>query len=247
MFLLRTNRTKPSGASRRHQAQEEDMRTLKRFLLLHALWATGILLLIVPISLLTGGWEYVHVVRWLAHSIALATFPAGLMVGAEVFQGRDVWRKIGALSLAEVAIMLMVGGLLGFVAPPDDLNLVELLARINETTPGSWLRWNQMAWSVYMTAAEVISVPIYAGLGMMLGAWAEQVLPATFRRILFWAMSLKMIGFTYLIAENSYEMLVIKTNGPAAFSAFFMLLIPLGMYGGLLLPSIALARRAHAQ
>ncbi|HEY0305856.1 MAG TPA: hypothetical protein VGC44_12870 [Longimicrobiales bacterium] len=223
------------------------MRILKRFLLIHAFWATGITLLILPIALATGGLEYVHITRWLAHSIALATFPAGLMVGAEVFRGRDVWRNIGVLSVVEVAIMIVVGGLLGFVAPPDDLNLVELLQQINAASPGNWLHWNQLAWSVYMTAAEVLSVPIYAGLGLMLGAWAEQVLPATFRRILFWAMSLKLIGFTYLIAENSYEMLVVKTNGPAAFSAFFMLLIPLGMYGGLLLPSIALARRARAQ
>jgi len=143
--------------------------------------------------------------------------------------------------------MVTVGVLLGFAAPADDLSLIELMRIIRTQLPNDWLRWNQMAWTVYMTAAETVSVPIYAGLGLMLGAWAEQVLPTTFRRILFWAMSLKMVGFTYLIAENSYEMLVIKTNGPAAFSAFFMLLIPLGMYGGLLLPSIQLARRARAQ
>jgi hypothetical protein len=224
------------------------MRTLKKFLLIHAFWATGIMLLLVPIALVTGANpQPVHYVRWLAHSIALATFPAGLMVGAEVFRGREVWRNLGLLTVAEVALMAIVCVLLGFAAPMDELNLIELLNLISANTQNDWLRWNQMAWSVYMTAAETLSVPIYAGLGMMLGAWAEQVLPPVFRRILFWAMSLKMIGFTYLIAENSYEMLVIKTNGPAAFSAFFMLLIPLGMYGGLLLPSIALARRARAQ
>jgi hypothetical protein len=222
------------------------MRILKRFIIVHSLWATGIMLLILPISITSGGLENVHVLRWLAHSVALATFPAGLIVGAEVFRGREVWRNLGLLSAAEIALMVIVFVLLGFAAPADDLNLVELLHILDET-PSNWLRWNQMAWTVYMTAAEVISVPIYAGLGMMLGAWAQQVLPTAFRRILFWAMSLKLIGFTYLIAENSYEMLVIKTNGPAAFSAFFMLLIPLGMYGGLLLPSIALARRARTQ
>jgi hypothetical protein len=177
----------------------------------------------------------------------LATFPAGLMVGADVFRGRDVWRKLGLLSLAELVLMAIVCALLGFAAPPDELNVIELMQILGAEVPNNWLRWNQMAWSVYMTTAETLSVPIYAGLGLMLGAWAEHVLPTTFRRILFWAMSLKMVGFTYLIAENSYEMLVIKTNGPAAFSAFFMLLIPLGMYGGLLLPSIALAKRARAQ
>ena len=224
------------------------MRVLKKFLLIHLLWTLGIMLLVVPISLMTTtGLAGVHVIRWLAHSIALATFPAGLMVGADVFRGRDVWRNLGALSGVEVVLMVIVGVLLGFAAPADDLSLIELLRIIRTQSPNDWLRWNQMAWTVYMTAAETVSVPIYAGLGLMLGAWAEQVLPTTFRRILFWAMSLKMVGFTYLIAENSYEMLVIKTNGPAAFSAFFMLLIPLGMYGGLLLPSIQLARRARAQ
>ena len=224
------------------------MRVLKKFLLIHLLWTLGIMLLVVPISLMTTtGLAGVHIIRWLAHSIALATFPAGLMVGADVFRGRDVWRNLGALSGVEVVLMVIVGVLLGFAAPADDLSLIELLRIIRTQSPNDWLRWNQMAWTVYMTAAETVSVPIYAGLGLMLGAWAEQVLPTTFRRILFWAMSLKMVGFTYLIAENSYEMLVIKTNGPAAFSAFFMLLIPLGMYGGLLLPSIQLARRARAQ
>jgi hypothetical protein len=224
------------------------MRILKRFLLIHLLWTTGIMLLVVPISLMTThGLAGVHVIRWLAHSIALATFPAGLMVGADVFRGRDVWRSIAILTGFEVMLMIVVGVLLGFAAPADDLTLIELIRIIRTQSPNDWLRWNQMAWTVYMTAAETVSVPIYAGLGLMLGAWAEQVLPTTFRRILFWAMSLKMVGFTYLIAENSYEMLVIKTNGPAAFSAFFMLLIPLGMYGGLLLPSIQLARRARAQ
>ena len=224
------------------------MSVLKRFLLIHLLWTTGIMLLVVPISLMTpNGLEGVHVIRWLAHSIALATFPAGLMVGAQVFRGREVWRNIAILTGVEVVLMVTVGVLLGFAAPADDLSLIELMRIIRTQLPNDWLRWNQMAWTVYMTAAETVSVPIYAGLGLMLGAWAEQVLPTTFRRILFWAMSLKMVGFTYLIAENSYEMLVIKTNGPAAFSAFFMLLIPLGMYGGLLLPSIQLARRARAQ
>jgi hypothetical protein len=224
------------------------MRILKKFVLIHAAWTLGIMLLIVPISLMTvSGLEVVQYLRWLAHSIALATFPTGLMVGAEVFRDREVWRNLGVLTIAEIALMAVVLLLLGFAAPPDNYNLAELLGVIRSTTTNDWLRWNQLAWSVYLTAAEVVSVPIYAGLGLMLGAWGAQVLPTTFRRVLFWAMTLKMVGFTYLITENSYEMLVIKTNGPAAYSAFFMLLIPLGMYGGLILPSIALARRARVQ
>lgn len=224
------------------------MRVLKKFLWTHALWSAGIMLLVIPISLLTiDGLEVVQYLRWLAHSIALATFPAGLMVGADAFRGAAVWRNIGLLSLAEIAIMLIVLVLLGFAAPMGDLNMLELIAQLPTSPAPDWLRWNQMAWSVYMTAAEVISVPVYSGLGLMLGAWAEQVLPQTLRRILFWAMSLLLVLFTYLMTENSYEMLVIKTNGPAAFSAFFVLLIPVGMYAGLVLPSIGLAQRARTQ
>ncbi|HEX6064344.1 MAG TPA: hypothetical protein VFZ04_09005, partial [Longimicrobiales bacterium] len=79
------------------------MRVLKKFLLIHLLWTRGIMLLVVPISLMTTtGLAGVHVLRWLAHSIALATFPAGLMVGADVFRGRDVWRNLGVLSGVEV-------------------------------------------------------------------------------------------------------------------------------------------------
>lgn len=223
------------------------MTQLKKFLLWHLFWTTAIALLIVPISMTApNGLETSQYLRWFAHSAALACFPAGLGVGAAVFQGR-VLRNIGLLTAAELAIMIVVFVLLGFVAPMDGRNVIAVLDYIRTLGEASWLQRNQQSWAVYMTVAEVISVPIYAGLGMMVGAWSEQVLPPVFRRILFWAMSLKLVAFTYLITENSYEMLVIKTNGPAAFSAFFMLLIPLGMYGGLLLPSIALARRAQAQ
>ncbi|HET9439842.1 MAG TPA: hypothetical protein VFO52_06710 [Longimicrobiales bacterium] len=224
------------------------MRVLRKFLWTHALWSAGIMLLVIPISLLTAdGLEVVQYLRWLAHSIALATFPAGLMVGADAFRGPAVWRNIGLLSLAEIAIMIIVLVLLGFAAPMGGLDLFELIAQLPTSPTPDWLRWNQMAWSVYMTAAEAISVPVYSGLGIMLGAWAEQVLPQTLRRILFWAMSLLLVVFTYMMTENSYEMLVIKTNGPAAFSAFFVLLIPVGMYAGLLLPSVALAQRVRTQ
>jgi hypothetical protein len=223
------------------------MNVVKRFLLLHAFWTAAIAVLVVPLSIATvRGLEPAQYVRWFAHSVALATFPAGLIVGADVFRGR-VWRNLGMLSAVEAFLMFFVFALLGFAAPMDNLNVIATLQHLGTIPGASWLQRNQLAWSVYMTIAECISVPIYAGLGMMLGAWAEQVLPVTFRRILFWAMSMKLVAFTYLITENSYEMLVIKTNGPAAFSAFFMLLIPLGMYGGLLLPSIGLARRARVQ
>ena len=222
------------------------MAIVKRFLLLVLMWTAAIMLLIVPISLATvHGLTVTQHLRWLGHSLALASFPAGLMVGADVFRNADVWKKIGALTLAEILVMLIVLLLLINVAPPAGFDFGMLLNELRTVPHDDWLTWNQRAWSVYFTFAEVVSVPIYAGLGMMLGAWAEQVLPTPFRRILFWAMGLKMVGFTYLITENSYEMLVIRTDGPAAFSAFFMLLVPLGMYGGLILPSIALANKAR--
>jgi hypothetical protein len=222
------------------------MSVVKKFIFLHVGWTVAIMLLIVPISLTTvHGIAPAGYVRWFAHSVALATFPAGLIVGPDVFRGR-VWRNLAWLTLVEVVLMVWVFAVLGFAAPMDNINILAAWERTRDLPDATWLQRNQLAWTIYMTVAESISVPIYAGLGMMLGAWAHQVLPVTFRRLLFWAMVLKMVGFTYLITENSYEMLVIRTNGPAAFSAFFMLLIPLGMYGGLLLPSIGLAKRAPA-
>ena len=223
------------------------MTLVKRFLLANLLWGAAIMTLVIPISLMTTtGLRDAGILRWLGHSLALGAFPAGLGVGADAFRGRP-WRNIGLLTIAELVMTIVVIGILVYAAELDDMNLFGLLAANVDAPNSGWLTWNQMAWPVFMTVAEAISVPIYAGLGMMLGAWGEQVLPITFRRILWWAMGLKLIGFTYLIAENSYEMFVVKTNGPAAFSAFFMLLIPLGMYGGLLLPSYGLAKRAQVQ
>ena len=221
------------------------MNVVKKFVITHVLWTAGIMLLIVPISLTTvNGVPPQAYVRWFAHSVALATFPAGLIVGADVFRGR-AWRNLAWLAVVEVVLMFWVFVVLGFAAPMDDLNVIAIWQAIGGLADATWLQRNQLAWSLYMTIAESISVPIYAGLGLMLGAWAEQLLPQVLRRILFWGTSLFLVAFTYLITENSYEMLVIKTNGPAAFSAFFMLLIPAGMYAGLLLPSLALAKRAQ--
>jgi hypothetical protein len=219
------------------------MKILKKFIVAHVLWSSAIMVLLVPISIITAdAIAPAGYLRWLGHSVALATFPAGLMVGGDAFRGR-VWHNIALLSLVELVLMVFVLAMLGFVAPMDKGNIIAELQHTRVIR--DWLTWNQHAWSVYMTAAEVLSVPIYAGLGLMLGAWGEQVLPPAFRRILFWAVSLLMVGLTYLITENSYEMLVIKTNGPAAFSAFFMLLIPAGMYLGLVLPSVGLAKRGR--
>ena len=85
------------------------MLTLVRFLRLHALWALAIMMLIVPISMTTvNDLTLSQHLRWLGHAIALAAFPAGLMVGAEAFRGPDVWRKLGLLTLAEVALMIII-------------------------------------------------------------------------------------------------------------------------------------------
>jgi hypothetical protein len=223
------------------------MQTLRRFLLLHALWTLAITLLIVPISLTTADdLTLTQHLRWFGHAITLAAFPAGLMVGPQAFSGPDVWRKLGLLAVAEAGLMVLVLLVLGFGAPPPDApNVFVLVERLRAYEVGSWQRWNQMAWAVYMTMVEVVAVPIYAGLGLMLGAWGKQVLPTAFRRILFWAMTLKLVGFSYLVTDNLYEQVVNLTAGPAAMLAFVILLIPLGMYGGLLLPSIALALRAR--
>jgi hypothetical protein len=225
------------------------MPLVKRFLLATVLWAAGIMLLIVPISLMTvDDLTYVHQLRWLAHSVAIATLPAGLTVGADVFRRGRVRDNLIVLTIAELVVMGAVLGLLIFAAKLDDMNLIALLTKDSEVENiGGWRVWNQLVFPIYMTAAEAISVPIYSGLGIMVGAWAEQVLSPRRRRLVYWGLSLTMIALTYLITDHSYEMLVIKTDGPAAFSAFFMLLVPFGMYVGLLLPSISLARRVQTQ
>jgi hypothetical protein len=225
------------------------MSIVKRFLIANLLWAGAIMLLVIPISLATAnGLTYIHHLRWLAHSIALAALPAGLTVGGAVFRRGRTVRNLIVLSGAELLVMAVVLGLLVYSAGADDMNLFGLLMRDSVVEDiGGWRVWNQLVWPMYITAAEAVSVPIYAGLGIMVGAWSEQMLPQTVRRIIYWGLSMAMIAATYLITENSYEMLVLKTSGPAAFSAFFMLLIPFGMYVGLMLPSISLAQRAQAE
>lgn len=223
------------------------MALVKRFLLATALWGAGIMLLIVPISWsVASDLTYVHQLRWLAHALALATLPAGFTVGRDVFQRGRTRQNLIALTLAELAVMASVLALLLLGVRLDEMNLFAFLIQDSQVENiGGWRVWNQWAWPFYMTAAEAISVPIYSGLGIMVGAWAAQVLSSVWRRIVYWGLSLTMIAATYLITDHSYEMLVIKTNGPAAFSAFFMLLIPFGMYMGLLLPSISLLRRVQ--
>ena len=223
------------------------MNLIRKFLLSNVLWGAAIMALIIPISMTTTtGIRDAGIVRWLAHSLALGAFPAGLGVGVEAFRGR-VWRNLGLLTIAEVLMTAVVIVLLIIGAKLDDMNLFSMLVANVDEPNSSWLTWNQTAWPFYMAVAEAISVPIYSGQGMMLGVWGEQALPVAIRRVVWWAFSLLLIASSYLIGENSYEMIVVKMNGPAAFAAFFMILIPVGMYSGLLLPSYALARRAQAQ
>ena len=114
------------------------MNVVKRFLLIHALWTSAIAVLIMPLSLATvHGLAPAQYVRWFAHSVALATLPAGWIVGADVFRGR-VWRNLVLLSAVEVVLMFFVFALLGFAAPMAGENVIFTMQRIAALADASW-------------------------------------------------------------------------------------------------------------
>jgi hypothetical protein len=201
--------------------------------------------LVIPISILSGDQQMqtINYIRWLAHSVALATLPAGIVVGDAVLESPR--RSLITITIIVALSAFFVFALLGVVGPavtpeadPDFFRLLTVL----RSTGTDWLTHNHNAWIFSMTTAETISTILFAALGIQLGIWAPRVLSATVRRILYWVVVLVLLFAGYVTTDTLYENVVIRTAGPVDFAGFLGLLLPAGLCFGLLLPTVALLR-----
>lgn len=221
------------------------MKIATRFLIAELLWAGAIMVLIVPITLLSGqdNMQTVQIMRWLGHSFALAALPAGIAVANDVHNAPGT--ALPPLLLVVSLMAFMVWALLGIVGPavsPDDPDFFRMLATMR-ASEGSWIAYNHTAWLLMMTVSETISTFLYAGIGVQLGIWATRAFTPAVRRLLYWAVAVGLLISSFAVTDTLYEKVVVHTNGPVEFAGLIGMLMPLGLCFGLMLPTVGLLKQ----
>ena len=220
------------------------MRFATKFVLAVLLWAGAMLVLFVPITISTAdGFTSVQLLRWLAHSLSLATLPAGIMVAGEV--EAEPRRRLPVLFGLVWIVAFVVWAILGLVTPPLSGNgtpdFFRTLAAMRASTD-SWEAYNHYAWLFTMTVSETVSTFLFAATGVQLGIWAPRVLPAGTKRLAYWVVAVGLLVVSYGLTDTLYESVVIRTNGPVEFVGLIGLLLPIGLCLGLVLPTLSALR-----
>lgn len=107
-------------------------------------------------------------------------------------------------------------------------------------TQEAWLVANRIGWHVDGTLTGAIGAFVFGWLGVLVGAWAGWTSRPEVRQAQFWAIGLFLLVTGYLMGENSYELILLKMNGPAYVTAWFPLIAP-----GMLLAGLAFATGAR--
>ena len=197
------------------------MRGFWKFLAADAAWAAAIMLLVVPITILSGDdVRIVHHVRWLAHSLALAALPAGIHCARE---------RLVAVALGALTVAVTVFVVLGFVAP--GMNEFSLFDALFNPDP-DWRRRNPELFLAGMTIAESVSAILFAGVGVQLGYWRMP-------RAVNWAVALLILMVSYAIPEIMWEQVLVRVQGPLPPLSLLQLLMPFGLFAGMTLATLA--------
>lgn len=112
------------------------------------------------------------------------------------------------------------------------------------STQEAWRVANRIGWHVDGTVTGAIGAFVFAWLGVLFGAWASWTSRPEVRQAQYWAVGLFLLVTGYLIGENSYELILLKMNGPAYVIAWFPLLAPGMFLAGLGFASAARLLRA---
>lgn len=100
-------------------------------------------------------------------------------------------------------------------------------------TQQAWQVANRIGWHVDGTITAAIGAFVFAWLGVLVGAWAGWTSRPEVRQAQFWAIGLFLLMTGYLMGENSYELILLKMNGPAYVTAWFALISPGMLFAGL--------------
>lgn len=195
-------------------------------------------------------------VSWLGLALALAAYPAGVHASGEVFrEGGGVMRRAVTVALAAASVSVLLLGPGNFVAPvaqrwlasvadvevaeaePAVMTLTELQAAAREAAEQArsaaagaathdWLVANRLAWH-YVRRTDGTALPFLLGIvGLLTGFWASGFERRELRQAQFWGVGLFLVMATYLVGENSYELIVLRSAGPVYFAGDLVLVVP---------------------
>jgi hypothetical protein len=211
--------------------------------------------------------------HWLTFALAQCAFPAGVSVAPWVISENWELRAPAVVRLlaATLGLALLIFLLAHFVSPaalrpvfesrasePSTMTLPELHAardaavreaqRATGATQPSWLRANQLDWQLQHRHALALLAPLLAWLGVLAGAWARRLQRRELRYIHLWGMGFFLLVGIYGFLENSYEAIVVRMAGPAAFAGWFVLVVPAVLFVGLAWPTwLVLAESAKTR
>jgi hypothetical protein len=213
--------------------------------------AAGVMLGDEPASL-------TQALRWLSFGLGLGAFPAGMTVAGDALaEGHGRAARLTAFAGAAAALALVVLVVLnwGVPAAAGSVPLGEPWARTGSALstaasrahveaerlgddPASWLAANQLTWHLTSRIAAVLLLPLFAALGVLVGFWSAALDSLVLRRAFRWAAALLLVVGTYLVGENSYELLVLHVNGAATYAGWLVLVAPALLCLGLGVPTV---------
>lgn len=236
------------------------MKTIRRFLIAWGLWTLLILLLSVLASFMGGAGPLAdagRTINWVAGAMTLAGFPAGVIAARDVVVWRGPWvAPLLKFAGATIAIAALVFAVRGFLGPalitdqpgePGTWSLGERVAALADAeaaaetagTLDAWISANRIGWEVDVTVTAALTAIALAWIGALLGAWLPPGLRRDLRTALVVGAGLFLLMTGYLMTENGYELLLVKTLGPAYVLAWFPLISPGMMAVGLMVPTLA--------
>jgi hypothetical protein len=219
------------------------MSTTTRFVTAALLWAAGLAVLMVTADAMGSEPQTTRrVIRWVASSLGLAMFPAGVTIAPALHGESRRWRLLLQILAAAVAVSAIVLALSLFAVNVNGTrSLTDLLAAMGNPAE-SWETRNDAAWTFVTALLAGPRALLFAAIGVQVGIWAEYALPRGLRRPLYWVVGIGLIVSGAGIGDTTYEVIVLHTGADASFAALYTLLLPLSVCAGLGLPTLAVFR-----
>ena len=190
--------------------------------------------------------------RWLWGAMELAAFPAGIVVSGAAIRWRGPLLVFAGATLAAAAFVFLLSAYLGpaLVADvqtdpstwvhPDRVAALGAALEAAESS-GSLVDWqwaNVLGWSVERPITAALSTGAFAWIGALLAAWIPTAWSPRARFAVVAGGGLFLLMTGYLMMENGYEQLLLRTVGPAAVTAWFPLISPGMLAVGLAVPTL---------
>lgn len=218
----------------------------------------------------SGDVQLLQLTRSVIGALIFATFPAGIGVARDAISwSRPRLGPPLAIALAAGLVALLVVLIRGYAVPalvragdaPESAaaaaeaeaasmyfherprvlrQAVAAVEAAAETSVDAWVPVNRIAWELDGTVVSGLLALALAWIGVLVGVWSHWTNRRELRQAQYWALGLFLLTTTYLMAENSYELLLLRMAGPAFFAAWFPLIAPAMLLFGL---TIATASR----